>query len=250
MGSIGILIIVLVVIVMLIGFLGISPYNSLVKLRNTIQEAWRQVDVELNRRYDLIPNLVETVKGYATHEHNTLSDIISMRNQARQLDNGQGEPTQERAAIESRLSGAVGNLLVTAEAYPELKADAGFRQLSQQLSDTEDRIANSRRYYNAVVGDYNTKVESFPSNLVANMFHFEKAAYFQLDDPSMRQNPNVDFSELGYGQGVQRPGQAAQNPQIGRGSFDNNPVNPPNQTNQQNNYQPQPQQRPENGQQG
>ncbi|RLP10018.1 LemA family protein [Propionibacterium australiense] len=196
------IIIVLVVLLALAGGLFVGPYNRLVALRNKLQEAWRQVDVELNRRYDLIPSLVETVKGYATHEHNTLSDIIALRNQARSLDTT-AAPSAERVAVESRLSGAVGGLIATAEAYPELKADAGFRQLVSELSQTEDRIANSRRYYNAVVGDYNTKVESFPSNIVANMFHFTQAAYFQLDDPTMRANPGVDFSQLGYGSGVQ-----------------------------------------------
>lgn len=222
--------IVLVILVALVGVVAglfIGPYNALVRLRNTLQEAWRQVDVELNRRYDLIPNLVETVKGYATHEHNTLSDIVALRNQARQMDAG-AVPTQERGAVESQLTGAVGNLIAVAEAYPELKADAGFRQLASQLSETEDRIANSRRYYNAVVGDYNTKVESFPSNVSATMFHFEKAAYFQVDDPTMRQTPAVDFGELGYGSGVQRPG-AAQTPQIESGQF-TNPVTPPQTT--------------------
>ncbi len=224
MSGLLIVLIILIVLVAVVVGLFIGPYNSLVRLRNTLQEAWRQVDVELNRRYDLIPNLVETVKGYATHEHNTLSDIIALRNQARHMDAG-AVPTQERGAVESQLSGAVGHLIATAEAYPELKADAGFRQLADQLSETEDRIANSRRYYNAVVGDYNTKVESFPSNVSASMFHFEKAAYFQLDDPTMRQTPNVDFGEMGYGSGVQRPA-ASQAPQIQPGQL-NNPVQPP-----------------------
>ncbi|MFT8396598.1 LemA family protein [Propionibacterium sp.] len=239
----GLLIVLIVVVILVLVGLGlfIGPYNSLVRLRNTLQEAWRQVDVELNRRYDLIPNLVETVKGYATHEHNTLSDIISLRNQARQLDAG-AMPTQERSAIESQLSGAVGNLIVTAEAYPQLKADAGFRQLADQLAQTEDRIANSRRYYNAVVGNYNTKVESFPSNVSANMFHFEKAAYFQLDDPAMRATPQVNFGEIGYGSGVQQPG-SGRPPQIQPGQL-NNPVGPPQVGDQQS---PQPEPRRQDG---
>lgn len=203
-------IILLVVLLAIVVVLFIGPYNKLVGLRNKLQEAWRQVDVELNRRYDLIPSLVETVKGYAAYERTTLADVIALRNQARTLDTS-GAPSAERVAVESQLSGAVGTIIATAEAYPELKADAGFRQLVGELSQTEDRIANSRRYYNAVVGDYNTKVESFPSNIVAGMFHFTQASYFQVDDPTMRANPDVDFSELGTrGDAQQTPGPVQQ----------------------------------------
>ena len=206
------IIVIIVVLLAIVGGMFIAPYNSLVGLRNKLQEAWRQVDVELNRRYDLIPNLVESVKGYATHEHNTLSDIISLRNQARQMDTN-GAASAQRGQVEAQLTQALGSINALAEAYPDLKADAGFRQLSEQLAATEDRIANSRRYYNAVVGDYNTKVESFPSNISASMFHFTKAAYFQVDDPSMREAPQVDFSQMGYGSGVQRDGQQAGTPE-------------------------------------
>ncbi|MFK5257258.1 LemA family protein [Propionibacterium freudenreichii] len=208
------IIVIIVVLLAIVGGMFIAPYNSLVGLRNKLQEAWRQVDVELNRRYDLIPNLVESVKGYATHEHNTLSDIISLRNQARQMDTN-GAASAQRGQVEAQLTQALGSINALAEAYPDLKADAGFRQLSEQLAATEDRIANSRRYYNAVVGDYNTKVESFPSNISASMFHFTKAAYFQVDDPSMREAPQVDFSQMGYGSGVQRDGQQAGAPAPG-----------------------------------
>ena len=234
------IIIVLVVLLAITGGLFIGPYNRLVGLRNRLQEAWRQVDVELNRRYDLIPSLVETVKGYATHEHNTLADIIALRNQARTLD-ATPAPSAERVAVESRLGGAVGGLIATAEAYPELKADAGFRQLVGELSQTEDRIANSRRYYNAVVGDYNTRVESFPSNIVANMFHFTQAAYFQLDDPTMRANPGVDFGELGYGSGVQGGGRQGPG-QVGRGQGLQQPYQAPGQRGPAVQPQPYPQQ--------
>ena len=206
------IIVIIVVLLAIVAGLFIGPYNSLVGLRNKLQEAWRQVDVELNRRYDLIPNLVESVKGYATHEHNALADIISLRNQARQMDTGAGA-SQQRAQVESQLTAALGGINALAEAYPNLKADAGFRQLSDQLAATEDRIANSRRYYNAVVGDYNTKVESFPSNIAASMFHFTQAAYFQADDPAVRQAPQVDFSNMGYGSGVDH---GAGQPQVGQ----------------------------------
>lgn len=193
-----VVILVIVLVLVLIGAgVGISSYNSLVRLRNKVQEAWRQIDVELNRRYDLIPNLVETVKGYARHESETLEKVIEMRNQARALasQDSTGVPSQARADTESQLTGVVRQIMVTAEAYPQLKADAGFRQLSSQLAQTEDRIANGRRYYNAVVGDYNTKVEAFPSNLIANMGGFKKAGYFEVESEQVRQAPRVSFDD-------------------------------------------------------
>jgi len=189
----GVIITLIIIIVVLLG-VGVGMYNSLVTLRNKLQESWRQVDVELNRRYDLIPNLVSTVQGSAKFEQSTLQQVVELRNQAKALS-GSADATQ-RGEIEGQLSRAVTNILVTAEAYPELKSTAGFQQLQTQLSETEDRIANSRRYYNAVVGDYNTKTEKFPSNLFANAFHFSKAGYFQVDDPTMRQAPQVDFQQL------------------------------------------------------
>jgi len=187
-------IIVLIIIIVAVLAFGIVQYNGLVSLRNKLQEAWRQVDVELNRRYDLIPNLVSTVQGAAKFEQSTLEQVIGLRNQAKALSGG--DPTQQRGDVEGQLTRAVNNILVTAEAYPELKSNASFQQLQGQLSDTEDRIANARRYYNAVVGDYNTKTEAFPSNLFASTFHFVKAGYFEVDDPTVRQAPQVDFQQL------------------------------------------------------
>jgi len=189
-----IFIIVLIIIIVAVLAFGIVQYNGLVSLRNKLQEAWRQVDVELNRRYDLIPNLVSTVQGAAKFEQSTLDQVIGLRNQAKALSGG--DPTQQRGDVEGQLTRAVNNIMVTAEAYPDLKSNASFQQLQGQLSDTEDRIANSRRYYNAVVGDYNTKTEAFPSNLFASTFHFVKAGYFEVDDPTMRQAPQVDFQQL------------------------------------------------------
>ena len=189
-------IIILIIIIVAVGGVAISQYNSLVSLRNKLQESWRQVDVELNRRYDLIPNLVNTVQGSARFEQSTLQQVIALRNQAQALAaGGGGDPTQ-RGQVEGELTRQISNIMVTAEAYPELKSTAGFQQLQAQLSQTEDRIANSRRYYNAIVGNYNTKTEAFPSSIFANMFHFQKAGYFEVDDPSMRQAPTVDFSGL------------------------------------------------------
>src|SRR3712207_2307112 len=141
-----------------------SAYNGFVKSRNVIQESWRQVDVELNRRYELLPNLVETVRAYAAHERNTLEDITRLRSQAQQLSASEGAlPSQQRAEVEEALSGAVRNLIVSVEAYPDLKSNQNFLELQRQLAETEDRIANGRRYYNANVRVYNTKVESVPT---------------------------------------------------------------------------------------
>src|SRR3954466_9046494 len=175
-------------------------YNGFVKSRNLIQESWRQVDVELNRRYELLPNLVETVRAYAAHERNTLEDVTRLRNQAAQVaqsDSG-GLPSAQRAEVEEQLSGAVRNLIVSVEAYPDLKSNTNFLELQRQLAETEDRIANGRRYYNANVRVYNTKVESVPTNLIANMFKFQKATYFEVNDPAVRQAPNVSFGEIAY----------------------------------------------------
>lgn len=216
------LLIILIILVVVIGGgvgLFIAPYNSFVKLRNTIQESWRQVDVELNRRYELIPNLVETVRAGAAHERNTLEEVTRLRNQAVAMaTNSQGNtPDPQRSQIESQLSGAVHNLVAQVEAYPELRSNTNFLELQRELSDTEDCIAAGRRYYNANVKTYNTKVESFPSNLVAGMFHFEKASYFQVDDPAVRSAPGVNFGEISQRpEAQQNQGQA---PQIGQGNL-------------------------------
>jgi len=188
------IIIVLIVLIVAVGGVAIAQYNGLVRLRNKLQESWRQVDVELNRRYDLLPNLVATVQGSARFEQSTLERVIALRNQAQAM--AAGGDTVQRGAVEGELTRAIGNIMVTAEAYPELKSTAGFQQLQGQLSQTEDRIANARRYYNAIVGDYNTKTEAFPSSIFAGMFNFKKAGYFEVDDPSIRQAPTVDFSQL------------------------------------------------------
>ena len=199
MGTAVVVIIIIVVIVAIIALVAMSAYNGFVKSRNLIQESWRQIDVELNRRYELIPNLVETVRAYAAHERNTLDDITRLRSQAQQLSQNEGSlPSQQRADVESQLSGAVRNLIVSVEAYPDLKSNVNFLELQKQLAETEDRIAAGRRFYNANVRVYNTKVESVPTNIIANMFHFEKATYFEVNDPSVRQAPNVSFGEIAY----------------------------------------------------
>ena len=199
MGTAITIIIIILVIVVILALIGMGSYNGFVKSRNLIQESWRQIDVELNRRYELIPNLVETVRAYAAHERNTLEDVTRLRSQAQQLSQSEGAlPSQQRADVEAQLSGAVRNLIVSVEAYPDLKSNQNFLELQRQLAETEDRIAAGRRFYNANVRVYNTKVESLPSNIIANMFKFEKATYFQVDDPAVRQAPDVNFGEIAY----------------------------------------------------
>ncbi len=173
----------------------VSLYNGFVRSRNLIQESWRQIDVELNRRYDLIPNLVETVRAFAAHERNTLENVTRLRNQAAALA-GQGGASAERAQAEEALSGAVRGLMVSVEAYPDLKSNVNFLELQRELTATEDRIAAGRRFYNANVRNYNTQVESFPSVLIANMFKFEKATYFEVNDQVVRNAPHVSFGEI------------------------------------------------------
>lgn len=191
------LLVVIVVLALIVVIWWVSTHNALVRGRNLIQESWRQIDVELTRRYELIPNLVETVRGFAAHERNTLESVIALRNQARQLADSAGhEPTEARAAAEAELSQSIRNLIVSVEAYPEVKSDTNFLHLQRELSDTEDRIAAGRRFYNANVRDYNTRIESVPSNFVANAGRFEKATYFEANDPVVRQAPQVNFGEV------------------------------------------------------
>lgn len=245
MGTAITLIIILLVIVAVVALIAMSAYNGFVKSRNLIQESWRQVDVELNRRYELIPNLVETVRAYAAHERNTLEDITRLRSQAQQLSQAEGGlPTQQRADVEAALSGAVRNLIVSVEAYPDLKSNTNFLELQRQLAETEDRIANGRRYYNANVRVYNTKVESVPTNIVANIFKFEKATYFEVNDPEVRQAPNVSFGEIAYRGDPQQAPQQGQLPQQGYGGGNALP-NPQQQYGQPQYGQPQYGQQPQ-----
>ena len=168
----------------------ISIYNSLVKNRQLVQEGWSGIDVQLKRRTDLIPNLMEAVKGYMGHERETLQAVTDARVNAQNAANAS---PAERAAAEGALSGALGRLIAVAEAYPDLKASANFLEFQQALQTTEDEIQLSRRYYNGAVRNLNTTVESFPSNLIANNFKFEKAEYFELENPADRAVPTVKF---------------------------------------------------------
>jgi len=176
------------VLILGVGGYVIGQYNGLIALRNHIKESWADIDTELKRRYDLIPNLVSTVKGYATHEQETLQAVTELRNLAAA---NQGT-VSEQSRSEQQLVGAVQKLMAVAEAYPDLKASRNFLDLQEELSNTEDRIQAARRFYNANVRDYTVKRESFPSNLVANAFNFKPADYFEVD-PAVRENPQVQI---------------------------------------------------------
>jgi LemA protein len=171
-----------------IGLYVAATYNRLVHSRNLAEEGWSGIDVQLKRRANLVPNLVETVKGYATHERATLEAVTAARRQS--LD---AATTEGQAHAENDLTRALGRLFALAEAYPELKADAGFRQLQDQLDAVEGDLEKARRYYNGTVRKLNTLVEQFPSNLVAGQFGFTGAAYFEIEEPSARAVPEVDF---------------------------------------------------------
>ena len=164
-------------------------YNALVRLRQHCRESWSDVDTELKRRYTLIPNLVETVKGYATHERKVLQAVIEARNRAAAST---GSPAAQ-AVDENALIGAMRQLFAVAEGYPELKASRNFLQLQEELSNTEDRIQAARRFYNANIRDLNTRVQVFPSNLIAGLFGFHCEAFFEIDDAGIRQAPAVDL---------------------------------------------------------
>jgi LemA protein len=157
-------------------FLLIGMYNSLVQLRVRTDSAWSDIDVQLKRRHDLIPNLVETVKGYAAHEKGTFENIAKFRSQAMQASS-----PGDKAVAENQLTGALKSLFAVAENYPELKASEEFTQLQGSLSQTEDTIQNSRRYYNAVVRDLNTKIQTFPTNILSGMFGFQPRQFFEVD---------------------------------------------------------------------
>ncbi|CCM64955.1 LemA family protein [Candidatus Microthrix parvicella] len=181
------LVIIIVVLAVGFGLYLMGAYNGLVKLRNKIESAFAQIDVQLNRRHDLIPNLVETVRGYATHEKETLEGVIAARNAAVAATGPEAQ-----AEAEGVLSGMLKQVFALSEAYPDLKANSQFLDLQRQLSETEDRIAYSRQYFNDNVRTYNTKIQSFPQNLIAKKMGFTERAYFQADETS-RANVQVEF---------------------------------------------------------
>jgi LemA protein len=181
------LIIVLVILAVVIGIV-ISMYNSLVQLRVRSDSAWSDIDVQLKRRHDLIPNLVETVKGYAAHEKSTFEDVAKFRSMAMQATG-----PAERAQAEGQLTMALKSLFAVAENYPQLRASEQFMSLQASLQEIENAIQNARRYYNAVVRDLNTRIQSFPTNIIAGMFNFQQKQFFELDTPAERAPVAVKF---------------------------------------------------------
>src|SRR5579862_7450817 len=182
------MILALVVIVVLLIIFVIGMYNSLVRLRVQCDNAWSDIDVQLKRRYDLIPNLVETVKGYAGHEKGTLEGVVAARNQAM---NTQGPAA--KADAENVLTSALRQVFALAEAYPQLRAVESFTQLQNTLNQIEDTLQNARRYYNAVVRDLNTRIQQFPSNIVAGLSGFKTREFFEITAPAEREVPRVSF---------------------------------------------------------
>ena len=179
-------IIIAIIIVLAIAFVGM--YNSFIKLKNSCEEAFSTMDVYMKKRFDLIPNLVETVKGYAAHEKETLEKVMAARNGIQSA-----ATVEEKMAQENVLTGTLKSLFAVAEAYPDLKANTNFLDLQDQLKSVEEDIANSRKYYNAVVKQFNTQCEMFPSNIIASMFHFERKPMFEVDSAEERKNVEVKF---------------------------------------------------------
>jgi LemA protein len=168
---------VFLVIIIGIALWLVGVYNGLIKLKNRVDEAWSDIEVQLKRRYDLIPNLVNTVKGYAAHEKEVFEKVTEARTAAMGAGNA-----QDKAQAENMLSGALKSLFAVAEAYPDLKANQNFLELQREITDTEDKIQASRRFYNGNVRDFNTKIEIFPNNLIAGMLHFAKREFFDIDE--------------------------------------------------------------------
>ncbi len=168
-----------------------TTFNGLVRRRNMVAEGWSGIETQLKRRADLIPNLVETVKGYAAHERGTFDELTKLRASAQR---GDGGDVQARAETERQITSIIGRVMAVAENYPDLKASANFQALQHDLADVEDQIQLSRRYYNGAVRDYNVMIEQVPSNIIANSFAFKQAAFFQIEDAADRAVPKVSFS--------------------------------------------------------
>lgn len=182
---------VLLGILVVIALWAVWSYNSFVVMRTRIKEAWADIDVQLKRRYDLIPNLVNTVKGYATHEQDTLEKVINARNTAMGA-----QSAADHAEAENMLAGALKSVFALSEAYPDLKANDNFKELQRELSDTENKIQSARRFYNGVVRDYNARVATVPSNIIASLFSFTLEEFFNLDgNAEEREVVKVDFSK-------------------------------------------------------
>ncbi len=200
LSGVAIIAIAVGVVILILIFLTISIYNKLVVGRNRVKNAFAQIDVQLNRRYDLIPNLIETAKGYMKHERETLEAVTDARNNASQAAKAvAGDPTNASAmqglmGAEGSLMGALGKLNVTMEAYPDLKASANMLQVQEELTTTENKVAFSRQSYNDSVMHFNVLRESFPDSIIANMFNFQEAQMFEVENDAVREAPKVDFS--------------------------------------------------------
>jgi len=180
-------IVLIAIVVVLVGIV-VAIYNKLVRLRNRAENAWAQVDVQLRRRYDLIPNLVETVKGYAAHERETFEEVTKARTAAQQA-----QTVPQQAQAENLLTQAIGKLFAVAEAYPQLRATENFQQLQAQLAETEQKIAIARQVYNDAVLTYDNALETIPTNIVAGIFNFKPREYFEVEEPAAREAPRVTF---------------------------------------------------------
>jgi LemA protein len=180
-------VVVIVAVVVLLGLVLVAMFNKLVRLRNRAENAWAQVDVQLRKRYDLIPNLVETVKGYAAHEQRTFEEVTQARTAAQQA-----QGVAQQAQAENALTAAIGRLFAVAEAYPQLRATENFQQLQAQLSDVEGQIAVARQVYNDTVLTYDNALETVPTNIIAGLFHFREREYFETEDVT-REAPRVQF---------------------------------------------------------
>lgn len=178
-----------VIVVLIVAIIGM--YNSLIRLKNRVEEAWSDIDVQLKRRYDLIPNLVETVKGYAKHEAGTLEKVTKARTDAMAAQ--KSGDTKKQAAAENMLSSTLKSIFALSENYPDLKANENFLELQRELSDTENKIQASRRFYNGNVRDFNTKLEVFPTNIMAGMLGFKSREYFEIEEAKEKENVKVKF---------------------------------------------------------
>lgn len=180
--------IILIIVVLILVFL-INIYNNLVSLRQKVKNAWSQIEIQLQRRFDLIPNLVETVKGYMGHESNILTKVAELRTAW-----ANAKTVAEKSNLDTQLSDTLKTIMAVSEAYPDLKANQNFISLQQELANTENKISYSRQFYNDIVTTYNTKIQVFPSNIVAGMFNFTQETLFEVDNPEARKNVKVDFN--------------------------------------------------------
>ena len=197
----------LVILIMAVGYF-VWAYNGLVKLRNQAKEAWSDIDVQLKRRYNLIPNIVETVKGYATHKEGVLTKVTEARAKAINATN-----IKEQGAAENMLNSALKSLFAVSENYPALKANENFLQLQNELVDTEDKIQSARRFHNSVVRDFNTMIEQFPSKVVADMFKFTQLEFFELQDEAEREVVKVNFDKKKEEPAPAKPAEAPKAPE-------------------------------------